>query len=126
MAKSKNLGMGLDLLLTAGEFREKASQEPGRISHAQQTMGQALKEDEAGNFCEAYYLYRKLIDFITAVSGDKKTELSALLSQAYNNAAIILFEQGDLIHARDFLHKSLMIQPDNSIAKENLEQLINS
>lgn len=122
MAKSRNLGMGLELLLTAGQIKGTPGQ-PGTIDLVRETMNQALLEDEAGNICEAYYLYRKLLDYSESALFDKDAELAALLSQACNNAAIILYEQGRLEIARQFLQKSLAIQPHNSIAQMNLDLL---
>lgn len=125
MAKNRNLGMGLDLLLAAGAPGKISDLDAGQLGRSQKIMQQALQEDETGNACEAYYLYRRLMDDLQNHSVKKNEELSAILSQAYNNAAIILYEQGNDKQARDFLHKSLAIRPNNVIAKENLAQLLN-
>ena len=125
MAKNRNLGMGLDLLLTAGEAREVPGREPGYISQARDGLNQALKQDEDGNFLEAYHLYRKLIDLLQDDSLAAQADGSQLLSQAFNNAAIILYEHGNMEKAFLYLERSLAVQPDNQVALSNLEQLKN-
>ena len=123
MAKNKNLGMGLDLLLTAGEPREVLSREYANISKVREVFGQALKQDEDGNFLEAYYLYRKLIDGLPDSSLAEPEDAAELFSQAFNNAAIILYEHGNVEKASLYLERSLAVQPDNQVAASNLEQL---
>lgn len=121
--KANKLGMGLDLLLAAGEMKAAPGRSAEALQQTQEAMEQALREDEAGNACEAYYLYRKLIDHTAGIILDGQDELTVLLSKAYNNAAIILYEQGSIVQAREFLHKSLTINPKNRTAHENLNQL---
>ena len=126
MAKNRSLGMGLDLLLTAGEARQASGREDVNISQAREIMDQALKQDEEGKFLEAYYLYRKLIDLLPDRSGADQEEGSAILSQALNNVAILLFEHGEVEKSCLYLDRSLSVQPDNRVAASNLEQIKSS
>jgi len=121
--KTKKLGMGLDLLLAAGEMKAAGGRDRDALQQARETMELALREDDAGNVFEAYYLYRKVMDQTANISLEGQDELMVMLSKACNNAAIILYEQGRVLEARAFLHKSLTINPQNVTAKENLDQL---
>ncbi len=124
MAKShKNLGMGLDLLLTAAPTKEAVSQNASHSDLAQVLLDRALKQDEAGSFLEAYYLYRRIIDMGKNEAGWQEQISSSLLSQALNNAAIILYEHGNTEDACIFLQRAAEIDPDNRIARSNLDQL---
>lgn len=126
MAKNRNLGMGLDLLLNAGEARQVSGWEAGNIGLARETMEEALKQDEQGKFLEAYYLYRRLIDLLPDSSWADHEEGFAILSQALNNAAIILFEHGEVEKSCLYMERSLSVQPDNRVASSNLEQIKSS
>jgi Flp pilus assembly protein TadD len=50
-------------------------------------------------------------------------ELCALVSQSFNNAAIILYDADRADLARTFLHKAIKVCPDNQTARENLQTI---
>lgn len=126
MAKNKNLGMGLDLLLTSGEARETSARQMENINQVREIMNMALQQDEEGKYLEAYYLYRKVIDLLPDTSLDARGDGSQILSQALNNAAIILYEHDEVEKSCLYLERSLTVQPDNLVAQSNLEQLKSS
>ncbi len=123
MAKNKKLGMGLDLLLTATEANEIAPRAELSPGWAREIIDQALQLDAEGSFLEAYYLYRTIIDNEQEVVLLQKQDESLLLSQALNNAAIILYEHGNRQQAYTYLEKAVILDPDNNIARSNLDQL---
>lgn len=123
MAKNRRLGMGLDLLLTGAEGKELVTREKISNSRAREMLEEALKQDEADNFLEAYYLYRRFIDLYEDSSLLSEEGGSLLVSQALNNAAIILYEHGEPHMAYAYLEKSIVIEPDNRVAQSNLEEL---
>lgn len=118
MATKKNLGTGLDLLLSANAPNRLGNPEGIEINRAQSLFEQAITQEEEGQMFEAYYLYRRVIDSLEAaqsLSGAAK-----LYSQACNNLAIILHEGGEIQSAITYLEKALKSYPDNNIARENL------
>ena len=121
MAKNRKLGMGLDLLLTGGEVSGRA--EDVDIIRVREIMNQALKQDEDGHFLEAYFLYRKIIELLPDKSGAVRKDDAQIFSQALNNAAIILFEHGEVEKSCLYLERSLSVQTDNQVAASNLEQI---
>lgn len=123
MAKTKKLGMGLDLLLTAAAEKDTAAVARVNNNQVNEMFNEALKQDEAGNFLEAYYLYRRLIDWAEGDSCLKDGETPSLVSQALNNVAIILYECGCAREACVFLGKSLAVDPDNQTALSNINLL---
>ncbi|MEQ8174304.1 MAG: hypothetical protein ABRQ26_04460 [Syntrophomonadaceae bacterium] len=117
----KGLGMGLDLLLKA------SSNTPVRTVQAEDTapikewLDKALEYDEDGFFLEAYYYYRLIIERSPA-----EEPASQVLSQALNNAATILFDNGFKEAACTYLEKALACWPDNTTARDNLKMLKNT
>ena len=123
MAGKRNLGMGLDLLLTVGEGKKAQSHETSVLRSAIASMAQAIDEDEKGNIFEAYHFYRRVIDYLKESGLSNPPELCGLVSQALNNAAVILCENGKLESAQDYLTQALKLYPDNQVARENLQAL---
>ncbi|WP_054695982.1 hypothetical protein [Syntrophomonas palmitatica] len=68
MAAKKNLGMGLDLLLSAAETKKQLES----IEEAQRLFAMAIDFDEEGNCLEAYYYYRKMIDDFSHLENQAK------------------------------------------------------
>lgn len=126
MAGKRNLGMGLDLLLTAGEGNKAQSREAAVCSRANASMVQAIDEDEKGNVFEAYHFYRQVIDNLSQPGFTNPPELCALVSQALNNAAVILCENGKSESAQAYLTQAVKLHPDNLVARENLQALISA
>ncbi len=139
MAGKRNLGMGLDLLLTAvatpiasvrmhqeypqGEGNKAGSREASVRSNAIASMAQAIEEEEKGNIFEAYHFYRRVIDYLKEPGLTNPPELCRLVSQALNNAAVILCENGNSESAQAYLIQALKLHPDNQVARENLQAL---
>lgn len=121
MATKKNLGTGLDLLLSANASSKLNKPEGTEINRAQSLFEQAIAQDEEGHVFETYYLYRRVIDSLE--SARNLAGAAKLYSQACNNIAIILHEAGDFGNAISYLQKALKIHPDNSIAQENLSAI---
>jgi len=121
----KNLGMGLDLLLTSGTTKETPSPDQTNPNGIRELLDQALRRDEEGNLLEAYYHYRRLVD-LEEYEGPADAERSSIISQAFNNAAIILYEHGNYEQAINYLRRSIDLDPDNQVAQSNLEQIINN
>jgi len=121
MAVKRNLGMGLDLLLTAGEGNTSPARDSLNIKSAASLMARAIEEDEKGNIFEAYHLYRRVIDCQENPVLRGLPSMSALAAQALNNVAVILCENGKPESAQVFLTQALHLQPDNQVALENLQ-----
>ena len=119
MAK-KNLGLGLDVLLTASEAHHNMSGEDKLLERARSLLEKAIDQDELGTSFEAYYYYRQVIDLLEEAVEPNITEIPLLLSQALNNTAIILFENGQQESALSFLERALVICPENNMARENI------
>lgn len=117
MAYKKSLGMGLDLLLAAAD--QNRAKEPSGLKQAREIFATAVQEDTRENFLEAYYWYRRVIDCSDA--GRDEPEFKQLLSQSFNNAAVIANEYGNANQARAYLERALEVQPDNVTAQENLK-----
>lgn len=123
MIDRKNLGMGLDLLLNASNNRNFPSSEKTDLEKANLMFEKAIQEEEKGNILEAYYQYRKVIDYFEDYSSVEKNA-SALLSETFNNMAIILYENGQADAARSYLRQATSICSENQVARENLEILL--
>jgi len=121
MAVKRNLGMGLDLLLTAGEGNTSLDRDSSNINGAASLMAKAIEEDEQGNIFEAYHLYRQVIDCQAKPALRALPAMSALAAQALNNVAVILCENGKPESAQTFLTQALHPQPDHQVALENLQ-----
>lgn len=120
MAANKHLGKGLDLLLSAGgkpvnEVREKLD-----TAYLDKLFAQALAADDGGQTYEAYHLYRTLIDYVEARPAVDDPAVGRLVSQALNNAAIILHEAGHKREAQEYLKQACSMCPENEVARENL------
>ncbi|MDD2621196.1 MAG: tetratricopeptide repeat protein [Syntrophomonadaceae bacterium] len=124
MANKKNLGTGLDLLLSANGSSKLNKHEDAGINLARQLFEQAINEDEKGQLFEAYYLFRRVIDILESCLALNIPGSAPLYSQACNNLAIILHEGGEPATAIRYLEMALKICPDNSIAQENLAAII--
>lgn len=116
MAYKKSLGMGLDLLLAAVD--QNRNKESG-LKQIKEIFARAVQEDTRENFLEAYYWYRRVIDCNEACWDEK--EFKYILSQSFNNAAVIASEYGNVSQAIAFLEQALQVQPENTIAGENLK-----
>lgn len=114
----KGLGMGLDLLLKASTSTPVRASQRGDAAQVKEWLDKALEYDEEGFFLEAYYYYRLIIDRAPV----EKTA-SQVLSQALNNAATILFDNGCEEAAGAYLEKALACWPDNATARDNLKML---
>ncbi len=123
MNRMKNLGMGLDLLLSSSELSPRQEGEEQALRNAESLFKKALNEDEDGQLFEAYYYYRQVIDCLEPFLSLQQEAAKDLLSQACNNAAVILFENGDLKDAQAFLEKGLQANPRNQVARENLQAM---
>ena len=121
MSRMKNLGMGLELLLSSSEPRQEGEEQA--LRDAESLFKKALNEDENGQQFEAYYYYRQVIDCLEPFLSLQQEAAKDLLSQACNNAAVILFENGDLKEAQAFLEKGLQANPRNQVARENLQAM---
>lgn len=120
MVASKHLGKGLDLLLSAGgkvanEVREKLD-----TAYLDKLFARALAADDGGQTYEAYHLYRTLLDYIEARPPADEPAVGLIVSQALNNAAIILHEAGHKREAQEYLRQACATCPDNEVARENL------
>lgn len=116
MAAKKNLGIGLDILLTATQGQHDATSDQSVLNQAQLLFTRALEQDEKGDTYEAYHLYRQVIDLLdTGVP-----EISELVSRACNNLAVILFESSKTEKAINYLQQAIDIYPRNRTALENM------
>jgi len=118
MAGKKNLGMGLDVLLTAVEKPPRSND--NLLSKYDTLLATAVEKDDRGEFLEAYHLYCLVIDMLEENVLTRHPELASLVSQALNNAAVILFEHNFAKQAREYLEKALKMDPNNQTARENL------
>jgi tetratricopeptide (TPR) repeat protein len=123
MNRMKNLGMGLDLLLSSSELSPRQEGEEQVLRDAESIFQKALNEDEDGKLFEAYYYYRQVMDCLEPFLSLKQEAAKDLLSQACNNAAVILFANGAIKEAQAFLEKALMANPRNQVARENLQAM---
>lgn len=126
MATRKNLGMGLDVLLapTGNQASRSFGIELREVlDKARATYERALGEDEKGHIFEAYHLYRQVVDTTEHLLPSPSPEISRLVSQALNNAAIILYENYSTAAARHLLTKAIEVCPDNNTARDNLTLL---
>lgn len=121
MVNKKNLGMGLDLLLTTADGKKTLLSDA--ISTNKILLGLAVDKDEKGEVFEAYYLYRRVIDCLEEPKHSDSPELCLLASQALNNAAIILFENENHEIARQYLLRAIKLDPANQTALENLKAI---
>lgn len=121
MANKKNLGMGLDLLLTAVDERTIKSKNKMVLTRARTLFARAITEDEKGNLFEAYHLYRQVMECLEQPLSIDLSELHLLVSQSLNNIAIILYDSGRTDLAGTFLSKALELCPDNQTARENYQ-----
>lgn len=114
----KGLGMGLDLLLKASSNTTVTAVKAEDRTQTKVWLDKALGYDEEGFFLEAYYYYRLIIERVPHEAAD-----SQVLSQAFNNAATILFDNGCREAACKYLEKALACWPDNTTARDNLRIL---
>lgn len=122
MAVNKHLGRGLDLLLSSsGRVSCTEDKEIIDSSYVEGIFLEATQADDNGNTYEAYHLYRTVSDYIRERSDWADSGLCQLASQALNNAAIILFENGQVAEAGDFLRQACKICPENEVARDNLK-----
>ncbi|MGI6487365.1 MAG: hypothetical protein GX964_04990 [Syntrophomonadaceae bacterium] len=120
MTTRKNLGMGLDALLTSVEGGSTRKRQTSTVEQARTWFDQALREEDGGNVFEAYHLYRRVIEALEP-SGEPDMSLRTLASRALNNAAVILAEYEMAETARGFLKRALEVNPENTTARDNLE-----
>lgn len=123
MNAKKNLGLGLDLLLSAAGSQHLNSREEEKLKLAKALFTDAMIEDGKGRSFEAYYLYRRVVDILESQLGPNIPGTAQLVSRACNNLAIILYENGDCQGALAYLQKALAIHPENQTARENLEAI---
>lgn len=114
----KGLGMGLDLLLKASSNTPVRAARDGDAAPFKEWLDKALEHDEEGFFLEAYYYYRLIIERAAV-----EEAADQVLSQAFNNAATILFDNGCKEAACAYLEKALACWPDNKTARDNLKML---
>lgn len=114
----KGLGMGLDLLLKASSNTPVRASQSGDTAQVKEWLEKALEHDEKGFFLEAYYYYRLIIEKDPVDESANK-----ILSQALNNAATILYENGCKEAACGYLEKALAHWLDNTTARDNLKML---
>jgi len=96
--RNKKLGMGLKDLLDLD---------------VKTLFGEAIRLDEAGKIFQAYHLYMKISEI----------DRSPTASKAFNNAAIILAENGFIKDAIALLEHAVSLDPDSEDVKRNLEVL---
>jgi len=121
MAGKRNLGIGLDILLTANESRQSIRPIIDTSNQVQSWYDQALEYEERGNIFEAYHLYRQIIDLFDNVMESGK--LSPLVSYTCNNLAVILFEAGQTEKAVSYLQQAIDIYPKNQTAIDNMKAI---
>lgn len=125
MAVKKNLGIGLDVLLTATQGQYDTKSEENIITRAEELFNKALEQDETGNSFEAYYFYRQVVDLLDAPESNVP-EVSQLLSRSLNNIAVILADNSRIKEALSFLQQALEVYPQNQTAVENMKLIMNS
>jgi tetratricopeptide (TPR) repeat protein len=123
MAGKKNLGIGLDVLLTATQGQYETKSEESILTRVEELFDRALKQEEMGDSFEVYYLYRRIIDLDSG--GPYTPELAELVSRSYNNIAVILVENDQIEKARGYLQQAIEIDPENQTAVENLKLIKN-
>lgn len=119
MTAKKKLGMGLDLLLSAveaGSDRFGESMVPTEIKSLYEA---AVDQDEKDNSLEAYHLYRRVTEIYETLTIEQTFGVHRVVSQAFNNLAIILYENGQHDQAIKYLKRALEIWPENTTAQEN-------
>ncbi|MGE5397956.1 MAG: tetratricopeptide repeat protein [Chitinophagales bacterium] len=122
MAGKKNLGMGLDLLLSsAGAINSQ--NDTHFLEQSKELMNKALSADNSRCPFEAYYYYRKLIDSVPDQEMHTSPEILSTVSQACNNAGVILFEHGYSNDAIKLLELALKLDPQNRTAGENFKAI---
>jgi tetratricopeptide (TPR) repeat protein len=119
MAGKRNLGIGLDILLTANQSRQSIKAIIDTSSQVQSWYDQALEYEERGNIFEAYHLYRQIIDLFDNIKDTG--ELAPLVSYTCNNLAVILFEAGQTEQAVSYLQQAIDIYPKNQTAIDNMK-----
>ena len=124
MAVKKNLGIGLDVLLTATQGQYDTKSEESILAQAEALFGRALEQDEIGNSLEAYYFYRQVVDLLD-VPESNLPEVSELLSRSLNNIAVILADNFRIEEAISFLQQALKVYPKNQTAVENMKLIKN-
>jgi tetratricopeptide (TPR) repeat protein len=120
MAVKKNLGIGLDVLLTATQGQYDTKPEESILAQAEALFGRALEQDEMGDSFEAYYYYRQIVDLLDTPNSNVP-ELSELLSRSLNNIAVILADNSRIEGALSFLQQALEVYPQNQTAIENMK-----
>ena len=125
MAVKKNLGIGLDVLLTATQGQYETKSEENIITRAEELFRRALEQDEIGNSLEAYYFYRQVVDLLD-VPESNLPEVSELVSRSLNNIAVILADNSRIEEALSFLQQALEVYPQNQTAVENMKLILNS
>ncbi|NLX02959.1 MAG: tetratricopeptide repeat protein [Syntrophomonadaceae bacterium] len=125
MAVKKNLGIGLDVLLTATQGQYEKKSEENILAQAEALFGRALEEDKMGDSFEAYYLYRQVVDLLDTPESSLP-ELSELVSRSLNNIAVILADNSRIEEALSFLQQALEVYPQNQTAVENMKLILNS
>lgn len=120
MAGKRNLGIGLDVLLTASQGQFDTKSEDSILVQAEVLFGRALEEDKMGDSFEAYYLYRQVVDLLDT-SESNISELSELVSRSLNNIAVILADNSRTERALSFLQQALEVYPQNKTAVENMK-----
>lgn len=123
MKRKTKLGMGLDLLLTANSSGNDKQQNKQDLSQAKLLFAQAVIEDENARIFEAYYLYHRVVDILEPQQALAEHELLLMISQAYNNMSVILYENEEERTALEYLKKAVTACPENKTARENLEQI---
>lgn len=125
MAGKRNLGIGLDVLLTATQGQYDIKPEESILAQAEALFGRALEEEEMGDNFEAYYFYRQVIDLLDTPESNVP-ELSELRSRSLNNIAVILADSSQIEGALSFLQQALEVYPQNQTAIENMKLIINN
>ena len=124
MAVKKNLGIGLDVLLTATQGQYEKKSEENILAQAEALFGRALEEDKMGDSFETYYLFRQVVDLLDTPESSLP-ELSELVSRSLNNIAVILADNSRIEGALSFLRQALEVYPQNQTAVENMKLILN-
>lgn len=122
MAVKKNLGIGLDVLLTATQGQYETKPEENVLAQAEVLFGKALEQDKMGDSFEAYYYYRQIVDLLDTPESNVP-EILELLSRSLNNIAVILADNSRTEEALSFLQQALDVYPQNQTAIENMKLL---
>lgn len=124
MAVKRNLGIGLDVLLTATQGQYDIKPEENILAQAEALFGRALEEDKMGDSFEAYYLYRQVVDLLDTPESNIPG-LSELVSRCLNNIAVILADNSRTERALSLLQQALEVYPQNQTAIENMKLIRN-